>query len=243
MDKLTKLPPPWHQEAAGWINTNFEAINTEFVRGAKKAAMFGMFIVALKAKGKADGSIPHGQFEAWREKWCPTISARQLQSYAAQWRELAETLRITTGEVIACAERKQLPEKAEAMVEGKTQRQLMLHFREMREVDGELEPRVGRAGGSGGSRRLSTAEKAAAAELEARRVLCLVTRELNALGGRFAVLPDDVLHVFAGFLADSQKLINGWLTTPAGQRDIGAVEKQAAKNFKSSAALRKVFGV
>lgn len=150
-NKLQKAAPAWHAEAVTMLKGNFEKIHTTFCDATKRAVWLGFFIVSIKERGKADNSIPHGQFMNWLQKHLPEISARQTQVYQSLARNVAEKGKIQIRD-FRVFENGALPDKVLKLIEGKTQDQLLFEFKQVEEVnDGELRGKRGRKKGEGGA--------------------------------------------------------------------------------------------
>ena len=153
MTKLTKLPPAWHSEAAEMLRKNFDGIHAAFVDGTKKAVALGLFLNAIKQRGKEEGSIPHGEFGPWCQKNVPEITFRHLQRYMALATGVLEFGKLELGDLAIFADGGQkrhlslltqdgqkghlsllsasglpLPPEVEKLIDGKTQKELFLQF-------------------------------------------------------------------------------------------------------------------
>lgn len=129
MTSLTKLTPQWHTEAATLLQQNFEQIHSNFLDSTKKAVWLGMFLNHIKEKGKADGSIPHGQFGPWLEVNLPTISRQTVKVYMRLATNVCEKGKFQIDDFRHFAELGKLPPTVLQIIEGKTQHQLLLEFR------------------------------------------------------------------------------------------------------------------
>jgi hypothetical protein len=78
---LTKPTPAWHAEALNIVRGNFPIIFSDLCSAAKRAVWMGIFFSYIKERGKADESIPHGQFLPWIHNNFPEFSKRTAQSW------------------------------------------------------------------------------------------------------------------------------------------------------------------
>lgn len=151
-NSLIKAAPAWHAEAVTLLKGNFGQIHNTFCDATKRAVWLGFFIVSIKERGKADGSIPHGQFMPWLAKHLPEIKHSQAAVYQTLARNVAEKGKIQISD-FRKFESGELPEKVLKLIEGKTQDQLMFSFKQVEETDGELHAKRGRKKGEGGASR------------------------------------------------------------------------------------------
>lgn len=129
MKALEKINVSWHAEAAKLLRENFGKIHTAFTDATKRAVWMGMFLNHIKAKGKEDDSIPHGEFGPWMEKNVPEIPFRTAQTYMQLATGVCETGKFEIRQFSVFAQNGQLPPQIEKLIEGKTQQQLFLDFR------------------------------------------------------------------------------------------------------------------
>jgi hypothetical protein len=170
--QLQKAVPAWHAEAVTMLKGNFEKIHTTFCDATKRAVWLGFFIVSIKERGKADGSIPHGQFMLWLAKHLPEISVSQTKVYQTLARNVAEKGKIQIADFRLFENGGDLPEKVLKLIEGKTQDQLMFSFKQVEDVnDGESRSKRGRKKGQGGaSREQRVAARARITDMEIAEV-------------------------------------------------------------------------
>ena len=148
MSKLQKLNVAWHAEAVSLLNENFGKIHAAFTDATKRAVWLGMFLNHIKAKGKEDGTIPHGEFGTWMKKNAPDVSWNQANRYMALATNVCEG-KFEIVQFAQFAKTGELPPPIEKVVEGKTQQQLFLQFKN---VDSEGNARkAGRLPGDGGN--------------------------------------------------------------------------------------------
>jgi len=185
--QLQKAVPAWHAEAVTMLKGNFAKIHATFCDATKRAVWLGFFIVSIKERGKADGSIPHGQFMPWLAQHFPDISERQLRVYQALARNVAEKGHVQIADFRlfengGSCRFEELPDKVLKLIEGKTQDQLMFSFKQVEDVnDGELRAKRGRAKGQGGAtREQRNAHQQKLQEMDLRARRALVTELGNA---------------------------------------------------------------
>src|SRR5690348_3120458 len=90
MSSLNKRIPEWHHEAKKLLAEHFAKINYQFLDSTKKEVWLGLFLQDIKARGKSDGSIPHGQFGKWMAENLPDVSLRQAQTYMQLAKDVCE---------------------------------------------------------------------------------------------------------------------------------------------------------
>jgi hypothetical protein len=120
----------------------------EAANAQRTLVWFGLLLTDTKERGKQTGIIPHGQFVKWLEANCPTVSVRTCQN----WMQIAEgvTARFKNATAAFLVDGKEIPlhqvlhlpstvldkkaievrEEIFSQVDGKSQRQLLLEFRE-----------------------------------------------------------------------------------------------------------------
>lgn len=233
MNKLQKLAPAWHAEATQIIEKNFEAIHTGFISATKQAVWFGIFLLEVKRRGKEDKSIPHGEFGPWLKRNAGHLSWETVCSYMRLARDVCEKGRIQISEFSEICQGGKLPEAVLKIIEGKTQQQLFLEFKQAKsDADGNLEVMRGRREGEGGKRSLSAAEKAWKVGKEANDRRRRIQSEIYTLGINFAGLPDDDLQETIHYLDGLTHLLKSWTNTPTYKRDLDALQAQWNKYFK-----------
>lgn len=222
MNKLTKLPPAWHADAAEALRQNVDAIHAAFLDATGRAVSLGLFLNNIKQRGKEDGSIPHGQFGPWCAKHVLSVKYRQLHQYM----DLAEGL-IKFGKFQICDYRTfalggELPQEIKLLIANKTQKQLLLEFKQ---ADADGNPRgPGRLPGEGGRRALTLAEGAAALQ-KAVRDTSIEIRHMLACHD-FTILGDDhLIDAETAFLELHIKARRSWVATPCNRRDPETLKK------------------
>ena len=142
-NKLQRIAPAWHAEAKQLLADNFAAIHVAFLDSTKKAVWLGIFLNQIKQRGKEDGSIPHGEFLPWLKKNLPEFSERQVRNYMNLATNICEKGKFQITEFPEFAQNgnncrfsvTELPEAIVKMIEGKTQQQLFLEFKNV-DADG-----------------------------------------------------------------------------------------------------------
>ena len=99
MNKLTKIAPAWHAEAAAELNKDFTEIDALEMTARKRRAYLGLKFHYVKEKGKLDDSIPHGQFEGWMAVNCPAIPERTKQRYMKEAESVCESMGWQIGQI------------------------------------------------------------------------------------------------------------------------------------------------
>lgn len=193
MSKLTKISP-WHEKFAAVINTQFADVDELFRKALDQKVKIGFLLVMAKEQGKADGSIPHGQFGPFLEKMCPNTSWQRICECMKMARNIAQAgdFQISGFRKFAAgrdfepaallgngqglpAPIKTFLEHVDKSVSGATQNKLMvLNIRQAEEGDnGEIDTKHGRLKGKGGA---SAAQRAAAkARVEAGEIAAMET--------------------------------------------------------------------
>lgn len=217
---IQKAPPRWHAEAAQLLTENFGAIHAAFTDATKRAVWMGMFLNHIKAKGKEDGSIPHGEFMPWLEKNVPDVPGRTARTYMKLADGVCEKNQIQIGQFSQFAGLPgHLPPKIEKAIEGQTQQQLFLSFKNVDENGDPL--KAGCAPGK--ARKLTLAEQAEAERACVQESMHGVIRALEAMGPSFTLATDLDLEAFNGVLMRHTKAINEWLRQPKNRRDPHAI--------------------
>ena len=240
MNKLTKLPPAWHQDAAQALKQSFNAIHNDFLNATRKAVSLGLFLNAIKQKGKSDGSIPHGEFRAWCQTNVPAISYPTVTTYMTIGRGIIEKAHLKIADFAAFAgngqkaenqlfaHNGQLPESVEDLISGKTQQQLLLEFKQTRLKNDCYDPTVGRQPGEGGREAEPDGDIAAIIAFHRKysiRHMGKIDHEYSKMGLRFLHCDDG--HI-AAFIASAERVVrigNAWLNAPPAKRDPKAMEK------------------
>jgi hypothetical protein len=144
---LQKIAPKWHEEAKQMLLENFERVHSLFTDATKRAVWMGLFLSHIKQRGKEDKSIPHGQFREWLKANVPNLSFDTVATYMRLATGVAEKGKFQISDFPTFAGNGKLPPQLEKLVEGKTQQQLFLEFKQ---VDEEGNARRGQLKGSQG---------------------------------------------------------------------------------------------
>ena len=138
--------PDLSQQWAEEINSAFQETHQAFSDGLRKAAAFGALLNYVKEAGDSEKVIPRGQFLTWIKVHCPDISIRTAQVYMQIADGICKKLQIRSLCVfddlplhkllsMPSAELSQdaleVQSKVLSLIEGKTQQQLLLDFREI----------------------------------------------------------------------------------------------------------------
>jgi hypothetical protein len=89
--KLIKAPA-WHAKVAEELAKDFTEINAMEMTTRKRRAYLGLKFIWVKEQGKADKSIPHGQFFAWLETNVPNIPRPTISDYMTEARSISEKM-------------------------------------------------------------------------------------------------------------------------------------------------------
>lgn len=97
--KVSRVAPAWHAKVIAEIEREFAETNELTETARRRRARLGMMLIWVKAAGKADGSIPHGQFGSWLEKNLPGIPRRTAGDYLTEANSICDLLRWQNGEI------------------------------------------------------------------------------------------------------------------------------------------------
>lgn len=122
------------------LNENFDKIHAAFTDSTKRAVWMGMFLNHIKAKGKEDGSIPHGQFVEWLKKTVPSFSKTQVNVYMRLAVSVCEKGKFEIADFESFATNGELPPKISKMIEGQSQQELFLQFKNVDTDGNPLKP-------------------------------------------------------------------------------------------------------
>lgn len=151
---LTKRNPEWHAEARDLLQKNFNAIHTAFLDATKRAVWLGLFLNYIKARGKEDRSIPHGQFGPWLKANVPDLSRDTITTYMTIGAHVTMRSKLNLpkyGKSVICLQG-ELPASVLPLIEGKTQSQLFLEYKQARVEDFIATPKRGNLSGKGCTR-------------------------------------------------------------------------------------------
>ena len=177
--KLSSTPrvPSWHGEVAQTIRDNFSQITNALFDATRRGVWLGLLLNHIKARGKEDGSIPHGRFGHWINRNLPDISRASLAFYMTIGRNVMEkaNLPFSKFQKLEFGHPGELPKEVEPLIAGKTQNQLFLEYKQAKIKDDCFVPGIGRRKGEGGASKLQRevsqqlAEKARLEAMEIRR--------------------------------------------------------------------------
>jgi len=171
---ISRRAPAWHAEAAQLIRDNFADISKALFDATRRAVWLGLLLQQVKARGKADGSIPHGQFRRWVETNIPDLPYRTTSFYLTIGKGALEAanLQPSKGQILPFCQPGRLPKEIEPIIEGKTQQQLFLQFKQAKVEDDCYVSTPGNRSGKGCTRemRLLAAQRDEAAQLEADEI-------------------------------------------------------------------------
>ena len=199
-----------------------------------------LLMIYARQRGKADGSIGHGEFLPWLEKHCPGIPQRTAYDYIHEGNEMCERLgwqicEFRNFEVLPhqliTASADELSPKARKqqqmlldLVDGKGKFTPIIRFQQME--NGNV--KRGRLVGEGGKPAAPTGSIGEIIQHNATTALRRmggIVKELDALGIDFLSQPDDVLEAWLHRLDKAAKVARKWLDTPPGRRSPEEMEK------------------
>ncbi len=214
-DKVSTRDPEWLKESAGLLRQNFSHIHCALLDAAKRAAWLGLFLNYIKERGKEDHSISHGQFGPWLKNNLPDLNRDTVAFYMAIGRNIAKKTKLQFskfGKSEIC-QRGELPDNVLLLVEGKTQNQLFLEFKQAKVQDDCLVVAPGRAKGCRGTSKTQRDDAKATEEAGRRKALAHDSRafrnwiDKNCDDRGFGTLPD----AEAVALEESCRLAAGFL--------------------------------
>lgn len=139
MNQVQKMAPAWHEEARKIAADNFAQDHANFLNATKRAVWWGMFFNHIKFRGDkktGDGSIPHGEFGPWLKKNVPEIPWRTANTYMSLATGACEKGHFEIRQFSEFAGLGELPPKISKMIDGHTQQELFLQFKNV-DADGE----------------------------------------------------------------------------------------------------------
>ena len=226
MNKLTKLPPAWHAEAAAALSQNVDAIHAAFMVATERAVSLGLFLNNVRQRGKEDHSIPHGEFGPWCTKHVLTVKYSQLHQYMALADGLIKFGKLQISDYRTFALGGKLPKEIELLIANKTQKQLLLEFKQ---ADADGNPRgPGRLPGEGGKSAEPTGDIAEIAAFHRKysiRHMGVIDNEYSKMGIRFLHCEDDHIAAFVSSAERAVKVGNYWLNTAPAKRDPKEAER------------------
>jgi hypothetical protein len=204
MANLTKKAPEWHAKVAAEIAREYAETNAVNETIRQRRARLGLMLIWTKEAGKADLSIPHGQFGDWLEKNLPEIPRSTLGDYITEAKSICDLLHWKLGELPAFKTPPHLllsakvsdlkgPDKEHhgklvKVIEQQSHFRAITKYAQVELKDDATVPKVGRAKGEGGASK----EQRHAAKLKLRE-LAVKERQLKVLniGEACAALAED----------------------------------------------------
>jgi hypothetical protein len=231
MNPLQKIAPAWHKEAIELLDGNFSKIDDAFTDITTKAVWLGLFLNHIKFRGDkktGDGSIPHGELGPWMHKNLPAISWNRANTYMRLAKGVCGWGKFQIVDFPQFIEGRQLPPALLKIVEGKTQHQLFLEFKQVKlGPDGEYNTARGNLPGNGGRPPEPKLDIDAIVKFNresALRNMGRIDDRLGKLGVNFMSQPDNVLLAWLGTLERTQRCVNEWLKTPLARRNRETME-------------------
>lgn len=163
--KLTKIPKLKSGDDAEAAQ-RLKGLVSEAQNGLRRVVALGLYCYEIKA------GLAHGQFQKWLKAHCPDVSLRSLQAFMQLTAGVLSKCKISVKGVLANAQSlrfshsgqlltlpdSQIPDSARplrekicSLIDGKTQSQLFLEFKQFKEDDDDLKPKRGRRKGEGGA--------------------------------------------------------------------------------------------
>lgn len=169
MSKLAKIAPAWHAQVAAEYNREAAETNELDETARRRRIRQGLMLIWIKEQGKADGSIPHGQFGPWLEKWCKGTPRATAGDRITEAKSVLDLLRWQISEIrnFETSPHRLLAAKSEDLKGVEKERQAKLlkiidqqsHFRAVTQYkqvelkDDATVPKIGRRKGEGGATR------------------------------------------------------------------------------------------
>jgi len=203
-NKLTKNGPAWHNEARQMLLENFQRVHSLFTDATKRAVWMGLFLNHIKQRGKEDESIPHGQFVKWLKANVPDLDQTTISTYMRLANGICEKGKFQIRDFPSFAKTGALPPGITDMIEGKTQQQLFLEFKQADDEDPE-NPKSKRGHNKGSKGLTKEMREKAALKKEQDRINELElevideTKWLDEItdAKNLGMMPDKVLRKFA----------------------------------------------
>lgn len=169
MGKLTKQIPAWHAKVIAEIERDYAETNELTETARRRRARLGMMLIWIKAVGKADGSIPHGEFQPWMKKNLPGIPLTTAGNYITEAKSICDLLgwQITQIGLFETPPHKLLTAKPEELstadkahqkklltvVDEQSHFAAVTQYKQVELKDDATVPKVGRRKGEGGASR------------------------------------------------------------------------------------------
>lgn len=235
---------PWHKEVIAELEKDFSIIET-LMEAERRTAYLGLKLIYVKMRGKADRSIPHGQFQSWLARNFPKVPLSTAGYCMSKARSICERMgwKLQALPLHDVPPHRLMIDSAEKLPpEIQKSKQMLLDLVEMR---GEFQPTQeykqtkrgddlgedkhprGRRPGEGGREAAPWDDIEALVKFSAKTALSKmgkVDQELGKLGVNFMSQPDDILTAWLGTLERTQRAVNAWLKTPLAKRNREAME-------------------
>lgn len=245
MNRSAKLTPDWHAQAAAELNRDFAETEALSLNAQKRRVYLGLKFLYVKFRGKEDGSIPHGQFQAWLQENCPQIPRRSVGNYTTEARSVCERMGWQIGQIghfeipphrLLEAPQSELPPKQQKsqqllfdLLDGKGKFAPVTEWKRVSDGDDLGDEAVvrGREPGEGGRAarpRTDAAEQIAFDSKYATRHCGLALKELAKVGPKACLLDDEMLSELLKQLGRVIAMGTAWLSKPRSQRDPAEIE-------------------
>lgn len=241
-NKLSKLPPAWHAQIAAELLREFTVTNELNETAKQRRARLGLMFIFVKEMGKADKSIPHGEFGPWLDTNCPAIPRATAGDYITEAKSLCECLRWEISEIRNFAPHKLLTAKTETLtdeeqgrraklidtINNKSKFRAITLYKQTTLKDDESVGKKGRAQGEGGRTpelKGTIEEVATALKKKTLHRIGKSVDELEAVGVHFIGLSDGEITAAAAAFERTAKCMNTWINTPVAKRDAKEIQK------------------
>lgn len=246
-NEIQRPKPAWHAEAAEAIAKDFHETAAITEEGKKRRARLGLFCIWVKENGKADGSIPHGQWGDWLKHNLPEIPASTIGDYMTEANSICERLGWQISEIrkfehpphrlmlaepatLKPADRTRQLELFD-IIEQRTKFRAITQYKQVEMVDGETVPRIGRLPGEGGKRALTVSEKIAREQAEAVRALDLLCFTVKTMTPAMGSVEDRRLDLVENYLRTWIAIKKWWVAMPQAERDLAALAQRLKSEF------------
>lgn len=242
MHKLQKPAPAWHAKVIAEIEREFAETDELTETARRRRARLGMMLIWIKAAGKADGSIPHGEFGPWMKKNLPAIPMPTAGSYITEAHSIFDLLgwQISGIQKFETPPHKLLLAKPEVLspedkanqkellkiIDQKSHFQAVTQYKQVEMKDDATVPKSGRRVGEGAA----PVPTDALEKLDYRRKLAIkraskIYNLLDKLGPEIMALSDEEVELLLATLERQCAACQAWLNQPKGKRDAAPVVK------------------
>lgn len=190
MSKVQKVLPEWLQKAVADVKADFADTADLIETARRRRARLGLKLIWIKEMGKADGSIPHGEFQPFLKREFPGTPLSTVGDYITEAKSVLELLRwqiseirrfetpphkllITDSSDLKGVE-KDRQAKLNKIIEQQSHFRAVTQYKQVELKDDATVPRAGRRKGEGGASREQRAAhrmKLAQAELAEQKIL------------------------------------------------------------------------